>query len=795
MTALDRLEAALTAHGCDPRRRGEHLESRCPAHEDRKPSLSISVGRDDRVLVKCHTGCQLDEILAALGMARRDLFEAVERPDRPTILHAYNYRDKVGQLVYQTVRYEPKDFRQRRPDGQGGWIWDLRGVERVPYRLPELLAAVAAGETIFVCEGEKDVEAVRRCGAPATCNVGGAKKWRPEYNHYFHGADVVIVADRDDAGRAHARQVAGSLRGVAAQVRIVEATQGKDVSDHLAAGRTLEDLVLAEEPDSEPDSELEPAEMVDLAGDHLNARRFLLQHGDRLLHSPEVGGWFIYNGAWWEEDRLDLVDKLANETIDRLRSWVAEAPNPDEFKRRAKHYADSARSGRRDGMLSIAGPEIAVAVAQLDRHRHLLACRNGTVNLRTGELAPADPRQLLTRGVKLDYDPSAQSPEWQRFLETVFAGDAELISYVQRLLGYAVTGEVGEHLLPNFYGDGNNGKTQLLNAVESVLGDLAAVAPEGLLVESKHEQHPERLAMLRGRRLVVSSELEKRASLAEGLVKALTGGDKISARPMYGRRFDFEPTHTLVVLTNHLARVNGTDLAIWRRIKVVPFAVTIPSAERIPDYGRLLAERHGQAILTWLVRGAVAFYAGGVGTCEAVERATARYREHEDVFGQFLEEKTVQVRGRTPVKDLRAAWRAWAQEVGVAVGRDQDFVDSLTTHGFEVDRGRTSFARGIGLATNQPLNRENAPLSTPRPKLSETRSRGGVYGRGVSRGADVQVEQQKEPDFDSSHEHLSSNAAASLSDDPASPRDRVRTEHEGLALLLGAFPGAEVVGQ
>ena len=473
-----------------------------------------------------------------------------------------------------------------------------------------------------------------------------------------------------------------------------------------------------------------PVHEIEEAGDFLNASRFLEEHGDRVRYSPELGRWFIWNNAWWQEDRLELVQELAKETIGGLRSWVGEA-SADEFKRRAKHYAESTRSGRRDGLLAIARTDrsIAVAVEQLDRPPHLLACRNGTINLRTGDLLPADPGHLITRGVDLDYDPAARPALWEQFLDTVFAHNAETITYVQTLMGYAITGEVGEHLLPDFYGAGANGKSTFITAITGVLREHAAIAPEGLLVEQKHEQHPERLAMLRGRRLVVSLELERRAVLAEGLVKSITGGDRISARHLYGQRFDFEPTHTVVLVTNHLPRVRGTDEAIWRRLRVVPFTVTIPPPDRIPDFGKLLAELHGQAILTWLVNGAVEYYKHGLNEAEQVRQATFDYRQSEDVFAHFLDECTVAIIGRTKVKALRMRWIDWAKAAGTAVGRDQDFRDYLEAHGVEIeDYQGQRYARGIGVsAGSSVLVDPSGPTDVNHPQYACTKKDTG-YG-------------------------------------------------------------------
>lgn len=439
----------------------------------------------------------------------------------------------------------------------------------------------------------------------------------------------------------------------------------------------------------------------DVTGDHLNAQRFLDAYGSDLRRSPELGRWYIWNGSWWEEDRLDRVLELAADVIDGLRRWVAEADSPDEFKRRSAHYAASAKAGRHDALLSVAGhaSEIVVSVTQLDAHPHLLACRNGTVDLTTGELRAPDRAHLLTRGVAVDYDADAFSERFVAFLDEVFAGDSELIAYVQRLLGYCITGEVRDHVLPVWWGAGANGKSTLLGATQDLLGDLAISAPEGLIIRRDHEPHPERMAALRGRRLVVSSELEQRAVLAEAIVKLLTGGDTISARELYGRRFNFKPSHKVVLVSNHRPRVHGTDHAMWRRLRVVPFTVTIPPERQDPALRRRLVEEDGPAVLAWLVAGAVAWHHNGLGDVPAVVEATEDYRTSQDTFGAWLSECTVAVeRAPTKVGDLWSSWKTWTERAGEQPGRLQDFRAALDEHGFVVTKYEgTAFVRAIGL--------------------------------------------------------------------------------------------------
>jgi hypothetical protein len=235
------------------------FEARCPAHDDRNPSLSVGVGDDGRLLVHCQRGCALGDVLRPIGLTIKDLFPSANghaangHASKPLIVASYGYHDEQGALLYQVCRFDPKGFRQRRPKDGGGWDWKLGDVRRVPYRLPELLAA-PADAMVFIPEGEKDVDNLVKLGLVATCNAGGAGKWRKEYADYFRGRRVAILPDDDEPGRKHAEQVAATLNGIAAEVRIIELPGrirspanefiglGKDVSDWLAAGGTADEL-------------------------------------------------------------------------------------------------------------------------------------------------------------------------------------------------------------------------------------------------------------------------------------------------------------------------------------------------------------------------------------------------------------------------------------------------------------------------------------------------------------------------------------------------------------------------
>jgi len=251
---LERVLTALEArgHGKPQKKTGGDYAVRCPAHEDTSPSLSVTVGSDGRVLLHCHAGCDLAAILTAIGLRPADLFEAKPAAGgKKQIVATYDYRDESGAPLFEVVRFEPKDFRQRHRGPTGEWVWKMEGVRRVLYRLPELLKGLATVAAVWVVEGEKDVETLRSLGLTATCNPGGAGKWLPDYSASLKGASAVyVVPDNDKPGRDHAEAVAKVLREVVPVVRVVKLPgPGKDVSEWIAAGGTRARLeALAQAP-------------------------------------------------------------------------------------------------------------------------------------------------------------------------------------------------------------------------------------------------------------------------------------------------------------------------------------------------------------------------------------------------------------------------------------------------------------------------------------------------------------------------------------------------------------------
>lgn len=277
------------------RKSGSGYVARCPAHDDGKASLSIATGKDHPVVFNCFAGCDRDAVLDKLGLTWEQLCESRD-DDRPEMewtprgpaVAVYDYVDESGNLLFQVCRTVDKQFPQRRPDpsAKSGWSWKLGDVRRVLYRLPKIIDAVAKGASIYIAEGEKDVQALESQGAAATCCPGGAGKWRDEYTAVFAEADVTIIADRDEPGQKHARQVFAALEGVAANVRIVESQEGKDAADHIQAGLSLDDFTETASSAEPPKVDLAPDLWEFIAGDDATEEwvvEGLLERGDRLV--------------------------------------------------------------------------------------------------------------------------------------------------------------------------------------------------------------------------------------------------------------------------------------------------------------------------------------------------------------------------------------------------------------------------------------------------------------------------------------------------------------------------------
>ena len=342
-------------------------------------------------------------------------------------------------------------------------------------------------------------------------------------------------------------------------------------------------------------------------------------------------------------------------------------------------------------------------MSELDADPWALNCANGIVDLRTGELRPHDPAEMHSKLVPIAFEPTARAPHWERFLEQVFAEDAELVTFVKRFAGHSLSGDVREQLLVFAHGAGANGKSTMLGALRNLAGDYGLQLDPTVLTASQHDQHPTGLTDLRGARLVTTIETDAGRRLAEALVKMLTGGDPIRARRMRGDYFEFLPTHHLWLAGNHLPAIRGTDLGIWRRIALVPFDVTFEGERQDPDLpAKLDAEAHG--ILAWAIEGCLEWQQHGLQVPARVKAATASYRTSQDHLGRFIDERcVVEDTAYVTSRDLRAEYIEWCEAQGEKPWSAKAVGAELTDRGFDTgtvgrgnDKARTWL--GIGLA-------------------------------------------------------------------------------------------------
>jgi putative DNA primase/helicase len=438
-----------------------------------------------------------------------------------------------------------------------------------------------------------------------------------------------------------------------------------------------------------------------------NAQRLVATHGADIRWVSRWKTWIVWDGRRWRRDENGEVERRAKSVVRDMYLDAAKAPE-DQRAALAGHAMRSEAAGRIRAMIELARsePGVAISYSALDQQSRKMTVQNGTLDLWAGTLGPFDRADLSTKLVDVPFDIDAPCETWERTLGVLFGGDAELVRYVQRAVGYSLTGDTSEQCLHLCHGTGSNGKSTLLDVLAELSGEYGQQADFQTFLDRRHDSGPRNdVARLAGARLVRSSEVGDHKRLNEGLIKSLTGGDIITARFLYSEDFEFKPQFKLWLAANHKPVIRGTDYAIWRRIRLIPFEVTITADQADRDLPRKLrAELPG--ILAWAVSGCQMWLRDGLQPPERVLAATADYKSESDIIAAFIDENCEVDGGYQEAGGkLYTSYKRWCEENGEYAMTNTRFGRELTDRGYHNHKTMgVKMRKGLRLAHEERPN-------------------------------------------------------------------------------------------
>jgi putative DNA primase/helicase len=446
----------------------------------------------------------------------------------------------------------------------------------------------------------------------------------------------------------------------------------------------------------------------EVEGDLAVADHFYTSFAGDVRYLTHTGCYYLWDETRFRADGTESIIVKAEQAVRDLYTCAAAERDQVRRDRAAKLALSYSKIERISGALRILRPRLAVSPDDLDSDPYSLCVANGVVDLRTGELREHRQADLITKLIPIKYDPNAAAPRFYRFLSEIFADDLTRAEYVKRSYGYSLSGAQTHHALFLAVGAGANGKSTLLDTLLEAAGGYGQVGTSALLVASKSEQgqaDPE-VAQLRGVRFVLIGESAEGGKINEQKVKALTGGENLSARFLYKNPFEFRPSHHLWLMTNHKPRIRGSDHGIWRRLKVIPFNIKFENVSDNPETehpidpnlrAALVSELPG--ILKWGIEGAREFFKNGLDEPETIKKATAEYRSEEDVLEQFITATCVVAReAEVQAGQLHRAFVEWAQSEAIRPWSTTMLGRRLKDCGYEPSKGSNGRVwRGIGL--------------------------------------------------------------------------------------------------
>jgi P4 family phage/plasmid primase-like protien len=475
--------------------------------------------------------------------------------------------------------------------------------------------------------------------------------------------------------------------------------------------------------DPPPPEQPKPAEaaamQVERYTDLGNARRYVARHRGTVLYCESWGHWLLWDSMRWAEDERLEVFARAADLIRSLYAVARKIKDEDERKAFLGHLIKSESHRSLHAMITLAKSDRAVArhPDDFDNDPWLCAVKNGTLDLRTGQLRPHDQKDMITKLAPVVHNPAARCPNWLEFLNMIMLGRQSLVDFLKRALWASMTGITSDKAMFILYGPGgDNGKSTMVEVMEMLLGNYARRTPVETFLKKREGAIPNDIARLRGARFVWAAENDRGVRLAESLIKEMTGGDRMAARFLHGEFFEFMPTFKIWFATNHKPTIRG-DAAIWRRLKLVPFDYTIPK-DRQKKRHEVMAMFQSElpGILNWAIEGCLEWQRDGLGVPDEVINATREYEAEQDTFSAFLEEKCVRVaNARVLSLTLYREYKTWTEEHGETPASHKTFSSLMSERGFAKSKTMVGILySGVGLRTEDHYDSPRSPQTTAR---------------------------------------------------------------------------------
>jgi P4 family phage/plasmid primase-like protien len=475
-----------------------------------------------------------------------------------------------------------------------------------------------------------------------------------------------------------------------------------------------------EQPEpSEPKAIEAVAAKIEKFTDLGNARRFVARYRGVVLYCDPWNRWLVWDAIRWAEDQKLEVNARAADLIRSLYPMAKKIKDEDERKAFLRHLVKSESHRSLTAMVTLARADRLVAREpdDFDNDPWLFTVRNGTVDLRKGQIQRQNQADMITKLAPVVCDPAALCPNWLAFLDMIMLGRKSLVEFLKRAIGSSLTGITSDKAMFILYGPGgDNGKSTMVEVIEMLLGNYAMRTPVDTFLKKREGSIPNDIARLRGARFVWAAENDRGVRLAESLIKEMTGGDRMAARFMRGEFFEFMPAFKIWFATNHKPAVRG-DAAIWRRLKLVPFDYTIPR-ERQKKRHEVMAMFRSElpGILNWAIEGCLEWQRDGLGVPDEVIDATREYEAEQDTFSMFLEEKCVRApNARVLSLGLYREYKVWAEEHGETPASHKTFASLMSERGFAKTKTRHgALYSGVGLRTEDHHDTPNGTYALPR---------------------------------------------------------------------------------